>query len=142
MWFENQCWSDSFSYKKLGCARHHFRGNKVQKMYHKFLFWKQRSWCKNVNCHFIALIIMKRSLKFTNFYVASFSIRTCFYETSSVFYLKHKTYFHKTISFFWKFSKYKGYVTLNTFGNFAYFSIYLQSANATTLDKTILSNSY
>ena len=68
-------------------------------MYHKFLFWKQRNWCKNVNCHFIALIIMKRFLKFMYLYVASFSIRTCFYETSSVFYLKYKKYFHKTISF-------------------------------------------
>ena len=41
------------------------------------------------------------------FYVAPFSIKTCFYENSNVFYLKYETYFHKIVKCSTKFNKNK-----------------------------------
>ena len=36
---------------------------------------------------------------FSAFFVALFSIRTCFYETTNVFYLEYQTYFQKLLVF-------------------------------------------
>ena len=52
-------------------------------------------------------------------------MKTCFYETSNVFYLE--TYFHKTASCFQKFNENKVKVSLDSFDKFAYFSSYLQT---------------
>ena len=54
-------------------------------------------------------------------YTASFSMKTCFYET------KYNFYRRKTIYCFWKYIKNKDNVRLDTFLNFSYASIYLQS---------------
>ena len=40
---------------------------------------------------------MGRFCMFPHFYGASFLIKTCFYETSNVFYLKYYPHFNKTI---------------------------------------------
>ena len=44
------------------------------KVYHNFLFWKQQSWYKNINCQFVVLFSMEHFCMFAHFYAASFSI--------------------------------------------------------------------
>ena len=89
-----------------------------------FYFKKRRSWYKNNNRQLVVLISMERFRMFmlTHFYEASFSIKTCFYATDNIFYLRKWMYFQKTIRCLRKFKKGKGQVTLGTFCNFAYFS--------------------
>ena len=72
--------------QKVGVYKASLCPNNVLKVYYKFVFWK--SWYKNENCQFATLISMKSFRMFTHFCAALFSIKTCFYETSSVFYLK------------------------------------------------------
>ena len=70
---------------KKGRASPRFRTNDVWKLPPKFLFWKLRIWDKKDNSQFAALVSMERFCMFKHFYAASFSIKTCFYQTSSVF---------------------------------------------------------
>ena len=65
-------------------ARPRFCVSKVWKMYHKFLFWKQRNWYQSNNVLFVVLTSLEPFHMFTQFYVVSFSIKRCFYETSNV----------------------------------------------------------
>ena len=100
---------------KSKCARPRFQANNVWKVYHKCLFWKQRSWHKNYHCQFVAFIGIKRLCMFPHFCDTSFSVKALFYEIN------------KTISCVWKFNKNKFLFTLTTFCNFTYFSSYLQT---------------
>ena len=50
---------------------------------------KTANWYKNDNSQFIALISMRRFRMFTHIYAASFTMKTCFNESSNVYYLKH-----------------------------------------------------
>ena len=70
---------------------------------------------KKGNCQIVALIGIKRFCMFTHFHAVSFSIKTCFYETSNIFYLEYCTYFRKTVSYFWKFNKNQEKVILDFF---------------------------
>ena len=54
------------------------------------------------------LLAMKRFRMFTHFYVASFLIKTCFYETENHSCLENWTYFHKMVRCFGIFNKNKG----------------------------------
>ena len=72
-------------HKKRRCARPRFRANNVWKLHPKFLFLKRQIWYKKDNCQFAAVINMEIFCLLTHFYAASFSIKTRFYETSSVF---------------------------------------------------------
>ena len=55
---------------------------------------------ENSICQFLAFISMEHFRVFPHLYAASFSIKTSFYETNKVFYLKNETYFHKTVRCF------------------------------------------
>ena len=47
---------------------------------------------KNSNCQFVVLTVMKRFRMFTHFHTALLSIKTCFYETSNVFYSRSRLF--------------------------------------------------
>ena len=69
---------------RVGKARVH--ANKVWKVYQKFPFEKWRSWYRNAKCWFVAPISIERFRMFMHFNVASFSIKTYFYETINIFF--------------------------------------------------------
>ena len=53
-------------------------------------------WYRNYNFQFLALTSMESFRIFTDFHEALFSIKTCFYETTNIFYLDYQKHFHKT----------------------------------------------
>ena len=85
-------------------------------------------WYRNDNFQFLALISMESFRIFTAFYEALFSIKTCFYETTNIFYLDYQKYFHKTArTCILNFNKNQGYMILETFCSYTYFSSSLQT---------------
>ena len=87
-----------FYKKSSGVQSFVFVKKNVWKKYQKLIFRKRRSWYKNINCQFVALISMKCFRLFTFSQAVSFSIKMCFYETSDIFYFECHTYFQKVFS--------------------------------------------
>ena len=103
-----------------------FDANNIWKVYHKFIFWKWRSWYiwyKNGKCQFVALISIKSFRMFTYFLynlVFNKELRV-FMKLATFFVSSTKCVFTKLLAVTERSIKIK--VTSITYHNFAYFSL-------------------
>ena len=101
----------------------------------RFFFENSKVSLKTKNCWFVVLSRIKHFR--LHFYVASLSIKTCFYETSNVF-TSSIDVFSKLLDISESLIKIKGNdLHLNTFHNFPYFRSYLQTTCAWKRDCTV-----